>query len=130
MGDYRHCTIANHNTKYISEHNIFHFDTFSFDPPYQNDNILRCIEHSQNTSPTLDSEENTLDKNKQIKESKTTYNYEYLRLFFRWSPTDIIKKPYKITTQYACTPMSVITKNHYKFPDPAMNVKRHSERGN
>ena len=54
-------------------------------------------------------------------------DYGSLRPFFGWLPTDIIKRTFNCTTQYACTPMSTILKKHYKSPYPAFNVRRHDE---
>ena len=54
-------------------------------------------------------------------------DYERLRPFFGWMPTDVIKRTFEVTTQYACMPMSTILKKRYKSPNPALNVHRRDE---
>jgi hypothetical protein len=49
-------------------------------------------------------------------------DYETLRPFFGWLPTDTIKRTFEVTTQYARMPMSTVLKKRYKSPNPAMNV--------
>jgi hypothetical protein len=54
-------------------------------------------------------------------------DYERLRPFFGWMPTDVIKRTFEVTTQYARMPMSTILKKRYKSPNPALNVHRRDE---
>ena len=54
-------------------------------------------------------------------------DYEALREYFGWLPTDVIKKTFEITTQYARIPMSTVLKKHYRSPFPALNVHRRNE---
>ena len=54
-------------------------------------------------------------------------DYSSLRKFFGWLPTDIIKKTFEHTTQYARTPISTILNKHYKAQFPAFNVRRRNE---
>jgi hypothetical protein len=42
-------------------------------------------------------------------------------------PTDIIKRTFEVTTQYARMPMSSVLKKRYKSPNPALNVHHHDE---
>ena len=46
---------------------------------------------------------------------------------FAWLPTDIIKRTYELTTQYARIPMSTLLKKRYSSPNPALNVHRRDE---
>jgi hypothetical protein len=57
----------------------------------------------------------------------STPDYEMLRPFFGWLPTDVIKRTFAVTTQYARMPMSTILKKRYKSPNPALNVHRRDE---
>ena len=54
-------------------------------------------------------------------------DYEKQRPLFAWLPTDIIKKTYDLTTQYAQIPMSTILRKRYISPNPALNVHRRNE---
>ena len=54
-------------------------------------------------------------------------DYDALRPLFGWLPTDIVKRTFEKTTQYARIPMSTILKKHYKSPNPALNVHRRDE---
>jgi hypothetical protein len=37
-------------------------------------------------------------------------------------PTNVIKRTFVVTTQYARMPMSTVLRKHYKLPNPAHNV--------
>ena len=54
-------------------------------------------------------------------------DYGALQRLFGWLPTDIIKRTFKATTQYARMPTSTVMKKHYKSQYPALNVKRRDE---
>jgi hypothetical protein len=54
-------------------------------------------------------------------------DYEALRPFFGWLPTDVVKKTFEVTTQYACMPMSFVLKKRYKSPHPALNIHRRNK---
>jgi hypothetical protein len=49
-------------------------------------------------------------------------DYDALRPRFTWLPTDIIKKTFKVTTQYAQMPLNTILRKCFKSPNPAVNV--------
>jgi hypothetical protein len=49
-------------------------------------------------------------------------NYEKLNPKFGWLSTDVIKKTYDATTQYARIPMSTLLTKHFKSPHPALNA--------
>jgi len=50
-------------------------------------------------------------------------DYKALRPLFGWLSTDIIKRTFEATTQYARIPTSTILKKHFKSPNPALNVQ-------
>ena len=54
-------------------------------------------------------------------------DHEGLCKYFGWLSTDVIKRTFKITMQYAHIPMSTVLKKHYKSPFPALNVHRRNE---
>ena len=54
-------------------------------------------------------------------------NYEELRPFFGWLPSDIVKSTFNNSTQYARIPMSTVLKKRYKAANPALNVHRRDE---
>jgi hypothetical protein len=54
-------------------------------------------------------------------------DYDALRPRFAWLPTDIIKKTFDITTQYAWMPLNTILCKHFKSPNPVVNVRRRDE---
>jgi hypothetical protein len=57
----------------------------------------------------------------------TEPNYDELKPKFGWVPTDIIKRTYAATTQYARIPMSTLLTRYYKSPFPALNIPRRHE---
>jgi hypothetical protein len=50
-----------------------------------------------------------------------------LRPRFAWLPTDIIKKTFEVTTQYAWMPLNTVLRKCFKSPNPAVNVQQHDE---
>ena len=59
--------------------------------------------------------------------ARQTPDYEPLRPLFGWLPTDIIKRTFVATTQYAHMPMSSVLQKHYKSPFPVCNIHRRNE---
>jgi hypothetical protein len=57
----------------------------------------------------------------------TTRDFEALRSFFGYLPSDVIKHTFEATTQNARIPMSTVLKKRYKSPKPAMNMHRRNE---
>jgi hypothetical protein len=57
------------------------------------------------------------------KESETPRDYDALRPCFAWLPTDIIKKTFEVTTQYAWMPLNTVLRKCFKSPNPAVNVR-------
>jgi hypothetical protein len=56
------------------------------------------------------------------KVSEAPHDYDALRPRFAWLPTDIIKKTFEVTTQYAWMPLNTVLRKHFKSPNPAVNV--------
>jgi hypothetical protein len=54
-------------------------------------------------------------------------DYDALRPRFAWLPTDIIKKTFDVTTQYARMPLNTILQKRFKSPYPAVNIRRRDE---
>jgi hypothetical protein len=59
--------------------------------------------------------------------SETPRDYNALRPRFAWLPTDIIKKTFEVTTQYARMPLNTILRKCFKSPNPAVNIRRRDE---
>jgi hypothetical protein len=59
--------------------------------------------------------------------SETLRDYDALRPRFAWLPTDIIKKTFEVTTQYARMPLNTVLHKHFKSPNPAVNVRQRDE---
>jgi hypothetical protein len=57
-----------------------------------------------------------------LKVSEARRDYDALRPRFAWLPTDIIKKTFKVTTQYAWMPLNTILRKCFKSPNPVVNV--------
>ena len=62
-------------------------------------------------------------KSGEIFVEKKEPDYESLKPYFNWLPMNIIKKTFKLTTQYARTPASTMLKKNFKSPFLAFNVK-------
>jgi hypothetical protein len=56
--------------------------------------------------------------------SETPRDHDALCPRFAWLPTDIIKKTFEVTTQYARMPLNTILRKRFKSPNPAVNVQR------
>jgi hypothetical protein len=54
-------------------------------------------------------------------------DYDALCPRFAWLLTNIIKKTFKVTTQYARMPLNTIHRKCFKSPNPVGNVPRHDE---
>jgi hypothetical protein len=50
-------------------------------------------------------------------------DYDALHPRFAWLPTDIIKKTFKVTTQYARMPLNTVLRKRFKSPNPVVNVR-------
>ena len=78
--------------------------------------ILSCMEHSR-----------TQSKVEPVISSKSIPDFNSLRPYLGWVPSNIVQLTFKHTTQFARTPISTILKKHYKSPFPALNVHRRDE---
>jgi hypothetical protein len=54
-------------------------------------------------------------------------DYDALHPRFAWRPTDIIKKTFDVTTQYARMPLNTVLRKCFKSPNPAVNIHRRDE---
>jgi hypothetical protein len=54
---------------------------------------------------------------------ETPRDYDALHPRFAWLPTDIIKKTFEVTTQYARMPLNTVLQKHFKSPNPAVNIQ-------
>jgi hypothetical protein len=54
-------------------------------------------------------------------------DYNALRSHFAWLPTDIIKKTFDVTTQYAWMPLNTVLRKCFKSPNPVVNIRRSDE---
>jgi hypothetical protein len=59
--------------------------------------------------------------------AKAPRDYDALHPRFAWLPTDIIKKTFDVTTQYARMPLNTVLRKCFKSPNPAVNVRRRDE---
>ncbi len=55
------------------------------------------------------------------------HDYDSLRPYFAWAPTNVVKATLENTTQFTQWPASTHLKNRYKSPFPALNVLRRHE---
>jgi hypothetical protein len=55
--------------------------------------------------------------------SETPRDYDALCPRFAWLPSDIIKKTFKVTTQYARMPLNTVLRKCFKSPNPVVNVQ-------
>ena len=134
VGDYRHRVTVQHA-------DFFHRRTTNdFE-----DVIDRCIYHSQvATSPPKfydayevdvngDADEDEFDPSQfHLKVDPRTVAYKapdfsLLRPFFGWLSTDVIKKTFEHTTQYARLPSGTLLKRAFRSSNPALNVLRRNE---
>jgi len=58
---------------------------------------------------------------------KAPPDFDALKPYFGYLPTDIIAKTYGTTTQFAKTSLSTVLKCNFKSPFPALNVHRRNE---
>ena len=87
------------------------------------DVVASCIQYSQ---PAIENQHLAfLSFNHQLE--KAPPDYDALKPFFAYLPTDIIKKTYGATTQFAKTSLSTVLKPNVKSPFPAFNVHQHNE---
>ena len=115
QGQYRHRTVATHTV--LGE--LEYFDAYEY-PDYHDliDNILD-YHHPAIVQAVYDV--NTVES----KPSKR--DYELLRPFFAWAPSETIRRTIAVTTQYARGRVSDTIRQHWKSRFPACNVHRRNE---
>jgi hypothetical protein len=74
---------------------------------------------SENTDPDVDTRPSHHGPRKVLEAPR---DYDALRPRFAWLPTDIIKKTFEVTTQYARMPLNTVLCKCFKSPNPAVNV--------
>jgi hypothetical protein len=74
---------------------------------------------SENTDPDVDT---CPSHHEPCKVPEAPRDYDALHPHFVWLPTDIIKKTFKVTTQYAWMPLNTILRKRFKSPNPAVNI--------
>ena len=101
--------------------------------PYEDDDdsiifydSYESINETNSTSFVVQKGESSTSPDGITVETKEPY-YNNQRPLFAWLPTEVIKKTYEMTTQYARIPMSTILRKRYLSPNPALNVFRRSE---
>ena len=100
VGDYR---LRSNN------HQLFFFNAETFDE-HNHDDVIHIIMCCNNVTT----------KSKEP-------DYDLLKPVFNWTPLDMIKKTFQLSTQCARTPASSVMKKTYRSPFPGLNVKRRSE---
>jgi hypothetical protein len=83
-----------------------------------------CYVCSENTDPDMHTCPNHHGPRKV---SEAPRDYDALHPHFAWLPTDIIKKTFEVTTQYARMPLNSILCKCFKSPNPVVNVRQHDE---
>ena len=141
------CSIEDHETWYDAvsdlEGGIIHspFDEFGqyryrdlelhfFDvgeDEYPLDDLVDDVILAHDKQQVIFSHEHQLQSNPHQSHRKMP-NYEALRPFFLHATSDVVKRTFKATTQYARTAMGGLhMKNTYRSPFPALNVHRRHE---
>jgi hypothetical protein len=83
-----------------------------------------CYVCSENTDPDVDTRPSHHGPHKLLEAPR---DYDALHPRFAWLPTDIIKKTFEVTTQYAQMPLNTILCKCFKSPNPVVNVRRPDE---
>ena len=94
------------------------------DNPNDNDSE-NIVEDSGRNDVTMDKDTSIDVKDAPSRAFKVNEpDYEKLRPLFGWQDAKTIKKAFENTTQYARMPNGTILKKHYRWPFPALNLKR------
>jgi hypothetical protein len=80
--------------------------------------------YSANTDPDADTRPSHHGPRKV---SEAPRDYDALRSRFAWLPTNIIKKTFDVTTQYARMPLNTVLRKCFKSPNPAVNIRSHNK---
>jgi hypothetical protein len=78
-----------------------------------------CYVCSANADPDMDTHPGHHGPRKVL---ETPRDYDALHPRFAWLPTNIIKKTFEVTTQYAQMPLNTVLCKHFKSPNPVVNV--------
>jgi hypothetical protein len=114
-GQYRHRAIATHTV--FGE--LEYFDAYEY-PDY--DDVIDDILDSHNHQIL----HSIYDVHK-VESIPSKRDYELLRPFFAWAPSDTIRRTIEVTTQYARGRVSDTIRQHWKSRFPACNVRRRNE---
>jgi hypothetical protein len=91
--------------------------------------VFRANAHHYVCSSNADPDDNTHPSHHGPRKiSEAPRDYDALRARFAWLPTDIIKKTFEVTTQYARMPLNTVLCKCFKSPNPAVNIRRRDER--
>jgi hypothetical protein len=119
IGNYRRRVVVQN-----SDHHYYH-QSYNLDVNNDPDFVMEPnFEETSVTPPDIVTE--THDPAEQVHDHSDK-PYEILRPQFGWLSTDVIKKTYEQTTQYARIPSSTILKCTFRSPNPALNVHRRNE---
>jgi hypothetical protein len=92
--------------------------------------IIECMQACHTASVAITDDDPTDDAAITVdapQVSRKEPDYERLRPRFGWLSTEIIKRTFQLTTQYAHLPVGTLLKRRYKSPNPALNVFRRNE---
>jgi hypothetical protein len=90
--------------------------------------VFRANAHRYVCSANADPDEDTCPSHHgPHKISEAPRDYNALRPHFAWLPTNIIKKTFEVTTQYARMPLNTILCKRFKSPNPVVNVQQCDE---
>jgi hypothetical protein len=113
---------------FVDAHYNKHDDTDMDIEAATNHCVFRANAHryvcSVNTDPDMDTRPSHHGPRKIL---ETPRDYNALRPRFAWLPTNIIKKTFEVTIQYARMPLNTVLRKCFKSPNPAVNVRRRDE---
>jgi hypothetical protein len=90
--------------------------------------VFRANAHGYVCSSNADPDKDTRPSHHgPCKISEAPRDYDALHPRFAWLPTNIIKKTFEVTTQYARMPLNTVLCKRFKSPNPAVNVRRCDE---
>jgi hypothetical protein len=109
---------------FVDAHSNEHDDTDVDIEVATNHCVFRANAHRYVCSATADPDADTCPSHHGPRKlSETPRDYDALQPRFTWLPTDIIKKTFKVTTQYARMPLNTILRKCFESPNPVVNVR-------
>jgi hypothetical protein len=109
---------------FVDAHSNEHDDTNVGIEAATNRCVFRANAHhyvcSANTDPDVDTHPSHHGPRKVL---ESPHDYDALCPRFTWLPTDIIKKTFEVTTQYARMPLNTVLRKHFRSPNPVVNVQ-------